>query len=172
MVGATEARMILGLSVGAFTTLHVIISLLAIASGLVVVLLMLAGRMARAVTALYLATSILTDVTGYFFHSKSFGPPHIVGVISLAALGIATFALYGRKLAGVWRGTWVVSAVIGLYLNVFVAVVQAFGKLPALHALAPNGTEPPFAVAQGLTLVLFVVLGVQAFRRFRPPATT
>jgi hypothetical protein len=172
MVGATEARMILGLSVGAFTTLHVIISLLAIAAGAVVVVLMLVGRMARAVTALYLATSVLTDVTGYFFHSKSFGPPHVVGAISLVALAVATFALYGRKLAGVWRGTWVVTAVIGLYLNVFVLVVQAFGKLPALHALAPNGSEPPFAVAQGLTLVLFVVLGVQAFRRFRPATAT
>ena len=164
--------MILGLSVGAFTTLHVIISLLAIVAGFVVVVLMLAGRMARAVTALFLATSILTDVTGYFFHSKSFGPPHIVGAISLVVLAIALVALYGRKLAGAWRGTWVVTAVIALYLNVFVLVVQAFGKLPALHALAPNGTEPPFAVAQGLTLVLFVVLGVQAFRRFRPQATT
>ena len=160
--------MILGLSVGAYTMLHVAISLLGIIAGLVVVALMILGRMARAVTALFLVASILTDVTGYFFHSKSFGPPHVVGAISLVVLAIALFALYGRKLAGAWRGTWVVCAVIGLYLNVFVAVVQAFGKLPALHDLAPNGTEPPFAVAQGLTLVLFVVLGVAAFRRFKP----
>ena len=160
--------MILGLSTGAYTMLHVAISLLAIVAGLVVVALMIVGRLARAVTALFLATSVLTDVTGYFFQSKSFGPPHVVGAISLVVLAIALFALYSRGLAGAWRGTWVVCAVIGLYLNVFVAVVQAFGKLPALHALAPNGTEPPFAVAQGLTLVLFVVLGVQAFRRFKP----
>lgn len=162
--------MILGLTTSAFTSLHVIISLLAIASGVILVLLMLAGRMARAVTALYLATSILTDVTGFLFHSKAIGPPHILGALSLVVLAIAVFALYGRKLAGAWRGTWVITAVIALYLNCFVAVVQAFQKLPALHALAPNGTEPPFAVAQGLTLVLFVVLGVQAFRRFRPTA--
>ena len=160
--------MILGLSVDAYTKLHVAISLLAIVAGFVVVALMILGRMARAVTALYLATSVLTDVTGYVFPSKSFGPPHVVGAISLVVLAIALFALYGRKLAGAWRGTWVVCAVIGLYLNVFVAVVQAFGKLPALHDLAPTGTEPPFAVAQGLTLVLFVVLGITAFRRFKP----
>jgi hypothetical protein len=161
--------MILGLSTSAFTTLHVIISLLAIASGVVLVGLMLTGRMARAVTGLFLATSILTDVTGYFFHSKSFGPPHVVGLISLAALGLAVFALYGQRLAGAWRGTFAICAVIGLYLNVFVAVVQAFGKLAPLHALAPTGSEPPFAVAQGLTLVLFIVLGGLAFRRFRAP---
>jgi hypothetical protein len=91
-----------------------------------------------------------------------------VGAISLVVLTVALFALYVRRLAGAWRGTWVVCAVIGLYLNVFVAVAQAFQKLPPLHDLAPNGTEPPFAVAQGLTLVLFVVLGVIAFRRFKP----
>ena len=161
--------MILGLSTSAFTTLHVIISLLAIASGVVLVALMLTGRLARAVTGLFLATSILTDVTGYFFHSKSFGPPHIVGLISLVALGLAVFALYVQGLAGAWRRTFVICAVIGLYLNVFVGVVQAFGKLAPLHASAPTGSEPPFAVAQGLTLVLFIVLGGLAFRRFSAP---
>ncbi|HXQ14994.1 MAG TPA: hypothetical protein VN814_10280 [Caulobacteraceae bacterium] len=160
--------MILGLSVGAYTMLHVAISLLGIVAGFVVVALMILGRMARAVTALFLAASVLTDITGYLFHSKSFGPPHVVGAISLVVLAIGLFALYGRQLAGAWRGTWVVCAVIGLYLNVFVGEVQAFGKLPALHALAPNGSEPPFVVAQGLTLVLFVVLGIAAFRRFKP----
>jgi len=160
--------MILGLSTASFTALHVAISLVGIVAGFVVVALMILGRMARAVTALFLAASILTDVTGYFFHSKAVGPPHVVGAISLVVLGIALFALYGRKLAGAWRGTWVVCAVIGLYLNVFVAVVQAFQKLPPLRDLAPNGTEPPFAVAQGLTLVLFVALGITAFRRFKP----
>jgi len=159
--------MIFGLSTSAFTTLHVIISLVAIAAGLVVVALMIAGRMARAVTGLFLATSLLTDVTGFMFHSKSFGPPHIIGVVSLLILALACFALYVRKLGGAWRGTYVVTAVTGLYLNVFVAVVQAFGKLPALHASAPTGSEPPFAIAQGLTLVIFIGLGALALRRFR-----
>jgi hypothetical protein len=162
--------MIFGLSIGAFTAVHTIISLLAIAAGLVVLVLLIGGRMARVVTALYLATSILTDVTGFMFYKGSFGPPYIVGVISLIVLLLACYALYGAKLAGAWRGVWVVTAVIGLYLNVFVLVVQAFGKLPALHALAPNGSEPPFAIAQGVTLLVFVALGWLAFVRFRPAA--
>jgi hypothetical protein len=162
--------MIFGLSIGAFTAVHTIISLLAIAAGLVVLVLLIGGRMARVVTALYLATSILTDVTGFMFYKGSFGPPYVVGVISLIVLLLACYALYGAKLAGAWRGVWVVTAVTGLYLNVFVAVVQAFGKLPALHALAPNGSEPPFAIAQGVTLLVFVALGWLAFVRFRPAA--
>jgi|SRR5579862_2590867 hypothetical protein len=159
--------MILGLSLGAFTTLHTAISLLAIAAGVVVLVLLIVGRMARVVTMLYLATSILTDITGFMFYKGSFGPPYVVGVISLLVLLLACYALYGAKLAGGWRGTWVVTAVIGLYLNVFVLVVQAFGKLPALHALAPKGSEPPFAIAQGVTLLVLVALGWLAFRRFR-----
>jgi hypothetical protein len=157
--------MILGLS---FTTLHTLISLLAIAAGVVVLALLIVGRMARVVTMLYLATSILTDITGFMFYKGSFGAPYIVGVVSMIVLLLACYALYGAKLAGAWRGTWVVCAVIGLYLNCFVAVVQAFGKLPALHALAPNGSEPPFGIAQGVTLLVFVALGWLAFRRFRP----
>ena len=160
--------MILGLSIGAFTAFHTLISLLAIVAGFVVLALLIAGRMARAVTALFLVTSILTDVTGFMFYKGSFGAPYIVGVVSMIVLLLACYALYGAKLAGAWRGTWVVCAVIGLYLNCFVAVVQAFGKLPPLHRLAPTGSEPPFAIAQGLTLVVFIVLGTLAFRRFRP----
>jgi hypothetical protein len=157
----------LGLSTGAFTALHTDISLLAIASGLVVLVLLIAGRMARVVTLLYLVTSLLTDITGFMFFKGSFGPPYIVGVVSTIDLLVACYALYGANLVGAWRATWVVTATIGLYLNVFVLVVQAFGKLPALHALAPNGSEPPFAVAQGVTLLVFVALGWLAFKRFR-----
>src|SRR5476649_530634 len=105
--------MILGLSLGAFTAVHVVISLIAIVAGLVVLSLMIVCRMARGVTALFLATSILTDVTGYFFHSRSIGPPHVVGAISLFFLAGALVALYGRKLAAGWRGAYVVCAVIG-----------------------------------------------------------
>lgn len=165
--------MIFGLSIGAFTAFHTDISLLAIASGIVVLALLITGRMARVVTLLYLATSILTDITGFMFYKGSFGPPYVVGVISLIVLLAACYALYGANMAGAWRGVWVVTAVIGLYLNVFVLVVQAFGKLPGLHALAPKGSEPPFAIAQGVTLLVFVALGRLAFTRFRPtPAPT
>jgi uncharacterized membrane protein len=160
--------MILGLSVGAFTTLHVIISLVAILAGIVVLFGMIGNRRLDGLTAVFLATTVLTSVTGFFFHSKAIGPPHIVGGISLVVLAIALFALYGRKMVGVWRPVYVVTAVIALYLNGFVLVAQAFDKVAFLHALAPTGKEPPFAVAQGLTLVLFVILGYLAVRKYRP----
>jgi hypothetical protein len=160
--------MILGLSVGAFTTLHVIISIIAILSGVVVLLAMDANRRLPALTALFLVTTVLTSVGGFFFHSKMIGPPHIVGVISLVDLAIALWALYQGRLAGVWRPVYVVTATIALYLNFFVLVVQAFDKVAALHALAPTGKEPPFAAVQGLTLVVFVILGYLAVRKYRP----
>jgi hypothetical protein len=159
--------MILGMSVGAFTTLHVIISLMAILSGLVVVLGMTVNRQMKTLTGFFLATTVLTSVTGFFFHSKAIGPPHIVGVISLVVLAIALWTLYGRKLVGIWRPAYVVTAVAALYFNCFVGVVQAFDKIPALHVFAPKGTEPPFAAAQGATLLLFVILGYLAVRNFR-----
>src|SRR5258708_8317730 len=146
--------MILGMSVGAFTTLHVIISLIAILAGLVVLFAMIGNRRLNGVTALFLFMTILTSVTGFFFHSKAIGPPHIVGVISLVVLAIALLALYGRKLAGVCRPVYVVAAVAPLFFNCFVGVVQAFHKIPALHALGPYGTQPPFPTTEGSTLVL------------------
>jgi uncharacterized membrane protein len=160
--------MILGLSVGTFTTLHVIISLVGILSGVVVLLAMIGNRRLDGMTAIFLVTTVLTSVTGFFFHSKAFGPPHIVGCISLVVLALALWALYGGKLAGVWRPVYAITATVALYLNCFVGVVQAFDKLPALHALAPTGKEPPFAIAQGLTLLLFGVLGYLAVRKYRP----
>jgi hypothetical protein len=160
--------MILGMSVGAFTTLHIIISLVGILAGLVVLFAMIANRRMDGMTALFLVTTVVTSVTGFFFHSKAIGPPHIVGVISLIDLAIALWALYGRRMAGVWRPVWVITAVIAVYLNCFVGVVQAFQKLAFLHPLAPNGTEPPFVIAQGLTLGLFAILGYFAVRNYRP----
>src|SRR5882757_4802330 len=151
--------MILGMSVGAFTTLHVIISLVAIASGIVVLFAMIGNRRLDALTGFFLLTTILTSVTGFFFHSKAIGPPHIVGVISLIVLAISLLALYGRRLVGIWRPVYIVTAVIALYLNCFVGVVQAFQKVAFLYALAPNGSEPPFVAVQGATLLLFIVLG-------------
>ena len=161
--------MILGMSVETFTVLHVIISIAAILSGLVVVLAMIANRKADGgLAAFFLLTTILTSVTGFFFHSKAIGPPHIVGVISLVVLAVTLIAIYGRRLVGIWRGVFVITAVLALYLNCFVLVVQLFQKIPSLNAFAPTGTEPPFIAAQGATLVLFLVLGFLAFRRFHP----
>jgi len=161
--------MILGLSVENFTLLHVIISLVGILAGLVALAGMLTNRRFPSWTALFLATTVATSVTGFFFPSKLIGPPHVVGAISLLVLFVTTVALYGRGLRGRWRAIYVVGAVTALYLNAFVGVTQAFQKLPALHALARTGTEPPFLIVQAATLILFVALGRQALRRFHPP---
>ena len=160
--------MILGMSVAAFTLLHVIISLVGIATGIVVVLAMMAGKRLGGWTGLFLLTTVLTSVTGFFFHSTAFGPPHIVGVLSLVILAYAIPALYAKRLAGRWRAVYVVGAVVSLYLNCFVGVVQAFQKLPFFNALAPTQKEPPFLVAQVLVLAIFVVATVVSLRKFRP----
>jgi len=160
--------MILGMSTASFTLLHVAISLIAIASGVVVTIGMWRAQRMPLWTAVFLVTTIATSVTGFLFHSKSFGPPHVVGVISLIILALALVALYGYRLTGAWRWIYVASALAAFYLNVFVAVVQAFQKLPFLNALAPKGSEPPFAIAQLLVLAGFIALGVIAARRFHP----
>ncbi|HXC07950.1 MAG TPA: hypothetical protein VNV61_03400 [Steroidobacteraceae bacterium] len=155
------------MSVAAFTLFHVILSLIGIASGLIVVLAMLGASRVPALTAIFLATTVATSVTGFMFHFASFGPPEIVGAISLAVLALAILALYSYKLAGAWRRIYVVTAVLALYLNVFVGVVQTFQKVAFFHALAPTQTEPPFAIAQGIVLLAFIALGVAAAKKFR-----
>lgn len=151
----------------AFTILHVAISLVAIAAGFVVVYGLLNAKRLDGWTKLFLVTTILTSVTGFGFPVDHFMPSHALAIISLLALGVAVYARYPRQMAGGWRATYVISAMISLYLNVFVLVVQSFLKVPPLHALAPQGTEPPFAIAQGIVLVAFIVLGVLTVKRFR-----
>jgi hypothetical protein len=148
-----------------YTLVHVAISLVGIGSGLIVLFGLLGGKRLNASTAVFLATTVATSVTGYGFPFTHLLPSHIVGAISLLVLAVATYARYGRHLAGNWRGTYVICAVAALYFNVFVLVVQSFLKVPALHALAPTQSEPPFAVAQLVVLVLFIVLGTLAVRR-------
>ena len=162
--------MILGMSLETFTFVHVVISLVGIMTGFIVVALMLQNAPLAGWNGFFLTATILTSVTGFFFPLKAIGPPHIVGAISLVVLAVALFALYGRKLAGPWRVVYVVSAVCALYLNVFVAVVQSFGKVTYLNKLAPTGSEPPFGVAQAIVLILFVVIGFLATRRYHPGA--
>ena len=162
--------MILGMSVATFTTVHVILSLIGIASGIVVLVGMVGGKRLDGLTAIFLATTVLTSITGFLFPHDRLLPSHIVGIISLVALALAILALYVYGLAGFWRWIYVATAVVALYLNVFVAVVQAFQKLPALHSLAPTQSEPPFLIAQTVVLAIFVVLGGIALKTFRPQA--
>lgn len=159
--------MVLGMTLSTFTLLHVVISLIGIGSGLVVVYGLLVGKRLDGITAIFLFTTVLTSVTGFLFPFEHLLPSHIVGIISLVLLAIAILARYSFHLAGVWRSTYVVSAVMALYLNCFVLVVQAFLKAPALHALAPNGKEPPFLATHLALLALFVVLAILAAKRFK-----
>jgi hypothetical protein len=156
----------------ALTLFHVAISLIAIASGLLVVYGFLASSRMPRTTQVFLVTTFLTSLTGFIFFSREHVlPSHVTGIIALIVLVPTCFALYMRKLAGGWRRIYVIGAVISLYLNVFVLVVQLFLKVPGLHALAPNAPdtpEPPFKIAQGIVLVLFVAAGYFAVKRFRP----
>jgi hypothetical protein len=159
--------MILGMSTHLYTQIHVIISLVAIVSGLLVAFGMMMGKPLPAMTALFLFTTILTSVTGFFFPFHGVTPGIIVGILSLVVLLIALIARYSKHLAGGWLRTYVISAMFALYLNVFVLVAQCFQKIPSLHALAPTGTEPAFKISQAIVLVLFVVLTIVADKKFR-----
>ena len=150
-----------------FTKLHVVISLIGIVSGLVVMFGLLVGRRLNAWTALFLITTVLTSLTGFFFPFHGVTPAIVVGIISLIVLAVAIVARYARRLAGAWRWIYVVTAMISLYLNVFVLIVQLFQKVPALKALAQTQSEPPFAVTQLVVLALFVLLTIIAAIRFR-----
>ena len=151
-----------------FTIVHVVISLVGIFSGLVVLFGMIAAQAHRTWTAIFLATTVATSVTGFFFPFHHFTPAHGVGIISLVVLAVAIVARYGRHLAGPWRMTYVINAVLALYLNFFVLIAQAFQKVPTLKTLAPTQTEPPFVIAQAAALVGFIALGAIAAIRFRP----
>ena len=150
-----------------FTQIHVAISLIAIFAGLVVMFGLLTRDRLDRWTALFLLTTVLTSVTGFFFPFHGLTPAITVGLISMLVLAVALFARYARHLAGAWRGIYVVTAMVALYLNVFVLIVQAFQKVPFLKALAPTQSELPFLVTQVLALLLFVVLSIAAAIRFR-----
>jgi hypothetical protein len=169
-VSKGERIMILGMSLSTFTAVHVIISLIAIVSGIIVMFGLLGSNRMPGLTAIFLLFTILTSATGFLFPFEKLLPSHMIGILSLVLLAIACFALYGMKLSGAWRWVYVVTAMISLYLNVFVLIIQAFLKIGPLHALAPSvpPSEPPFAIVQGIVLVFFVIVIIGAVRRFRP----
>jgi hypothetical protein len=158
--------MILGMSTATYTFLHVLISLVGIGSGLVVMFGFLTGKRLDGLTAVFLTTTALTSISGFGFPFDHLLPSHKVGIISLVILAVAILARYVFHLAGAWRSIYVVGAATALYLNVFVLVVQSFMKVPALKALAPTQTEPPFLAAQVVVLVVYLSLTVLATKRF------
>jgi hypothetical protein len=147
---------------------HVAISLIAILSGVIVLYGLLTANRMAGMTLLFLVTTFLTSATGFLFQRDHILPSHIVGVIALVVFAVGALALYTYRLRGFWRVVYVIAAVASLYFNVFVLVAQGFQKVPALHELAPTGAEPPFAIAQGIVLVVYIALGVMAVKRFRP----
>ena len=165
--------MVLGMSLANFTMVHVIISLIGIVSGIIVMFGMLGSKRMPGLTAIFLLSTILTSATGFGFPFTQLLPSHMIGILSLVLLAIACIALYGMQLAGAWRWIYAVTAMISLYLNIFVLVIQGFLKVPALTALAPGNppSGPVFAVVQGIVLLFFVLVIIGAIRRFRPMPT-
>ncbi len=159
--------MILGLSLSTFTILHVVVSLIGIASGFVVVLGLIAGKRLPRWTALFLITTALTSLTGFLFPNKTITPGIVLGVLSLISLLLAAIALYAGRLSGAWRGAYVIDAALSLYFNFFVLVAQLFAKVPALKAIAPTPAAPAFGIAQLIVLAFFAALTALAFKKFR-----
>lgn len=159
--------MVLGMSIATFTIVHVIVSLIAIAAGAVASARMLEGRRLDAWNSVFLLGTVLTTLTGFLFPITAFTPAIGVGILSSVALAIALVALYVGRLNGAWRWIYVASALFAFYLNVFVLVVQSFQKIGFLNRFAPTGSEPPFAVVQGLVLLGFILLGFMVLKRFR-----
>lgn len=150
------------------TGIHTWISLVAMATGVIVLLGFLRGDPRPSGTVLFLATAVLTSATGFLFPFNGLLPSHVVGIVALVILAVALYALLAQGLAGRWRAVYVAGAVASLYLIVFVGVAQAFAKVPALQAQAPTQSEPPFAIAQAVVLALFVLLGWRAVRGSAP----
>ena len=150
-----------------FTFVHVVLSLIGILSGLIVLYGLLTANRLAGWTALFLATTVATSVTGFLFPFHHFMPSYALGIISLLVLAVAILARYTFRLAGGWRRTYAISAMIALYLNVFVLIAQAFQKVPALKAMAPTQSEPPFLLPQVLVMAIFVPLAIFAAIRFR-----
>jgi len=158
------------MSLSTLITVHVVISLIGIVSGIIVMFGLLGSSRMPGLTAIFLLFTILTSATGFLFPFEKLLPSHMIGILSLVLLAIACLALYGMKLSGAWRWIYVVTALLSLYFNVFVLVIQSFLKVPALTALAPGNppSGPVFAVVQGAVLVFFVIMIIGAWRRFRP----
>jgi hypothetical protein len=160
--------MVLGMTT--FTFVHVVLSLIGIFSGFIVLFGLLAAKRLDSWTAIFLVTTLATSVTGFLFPFHHFLPSHGVGIVSLLVLAVAILARYAFHLGGAWRRTYAVSAMIALYLNVFVLIAQAFQKVPALKAMAPTQSEPPFLIAQVVCMAFFVVLTIAAAIKFRNEA--
>jgi hypothetical protein len=162
--------MIFGMST--FTFVHTVLSVVALISGVVAVTALFGSNRHASWTAIFFASAVATSATGFGFASTSFMPSHWVGVVSLVVLATALVARYVFHLAGPWHWIYAVGVVLGLYFLIFVSIAQAFMKIPALKAMAPTLSEPPFAIAQGIAMVIFVGFAIAAAVKFRPASAT
>ena len=151
-----------------YTIIHTLISLIAIFTGVIVLSGIIASKRLDGWTKWFLTSAVATTVTGFFFPFHGFTPAIGLGIISLPFLAITIFARYSKDLTGAWRWIYVIGAVICLYFNLFVLVVQLFEKVPALHVIAPTQTESPFKLTQFVVLALAALLAVIAVIRFHP----
>jgi hypothetical protein len=151
-----------------FTAFHVVISLIGIVSGFVVVYGFVTSQGFENWTKTFLATTALTSITGFLFPYEGFKPSYVIGLLSIVILAFAYLGRYRFRLAGGWRRTYVITAVIALYFNFFVLIVQSFRRIPALEALAPTQSEPPFQIAQLVVLLVFIALGYRSVTAFHP----
>jgi len=160
--------MILGLSLVQFTYLHVFMSLIGIGAGIFIIFGLLTSRRLSILTSLFLITTVLTSVTGFLYPFNGMTPGIVLGILSMIVLILAIIGLYVRKLAGAWRGIYVVSVIVAFYFNFFVLVAQAFDKVPVLHAVAPSQKSPGFMITQLAVLLIFILLTVRAVKKFHP----
>src|ERR1700693_5843977 len=167
-----EPVMTWGIPTHLFLQIHVAISLVALVAGLIALYSWLSGKVSHGWTALFLVMIILTSVTGFPLPPFGLDPPRIVGIISLVALAVAIGSLYLFHLAGAWRWIYVITAMVALFFNCLVAIIQSFDKIPSLHAFAPTQDAPPVHIAQLVLLAIFVVAGIVAVVRFHPHSTT
>lgn len=151
-----------------FIMIHVVLSLIGIFSGFIVVSGMLRNKLLEGWTVLFLASTVLTSMTSLYFRVPFFSTTIAVAIISLIVLAVAILALYGYRLAGPWRWSFVMGAVLALYLNVFLAVAQLFKKVQLLRSMAPTLSEPPFYAVQLVVMIIFIMIGARALRSFHP----
>jgi hypothetical protein len=165
---AEEKPMILGMSLSTFTTVHVILSLIAIFTGFVVMFGLFGSKKLKGLTAIFLLASVLTTAGGFAFPNDHITPGIILGIVSSIALLFAIVTGYALNLSGASRGIYAVSVVLVLYFNFFALVAQGFKRVPALHSLAPTGTETPFAITEGIVLLIFIIFCSYAAKKFHP----
>lgn len=159
--------MTFGLSLAAFTLVHVVLSLIGIGTGFIAIFGLFSGRVLRGWTGLFLWTTVLTSVTGFLFPFHGVTPGIVLGVLSMIVLLPALFLVYGGSLSGGGRQVYIICAALAEYFNVFVLFAQLFAKVPALKAIAPTQSSPAFVTTQLVVLIVFIWLGVKAYKGMR-----